>query len=333
MSRRNYIGASDIPYIMGTSPFGTALDLLDAKLGVSDQRAPTNAQEWGIRMESAVLEWILDQERQVAAATVAYAPVSSPRRHPTIPWAGYSPDGVLALQTEAGGLRPYAVAQAKTTVSRIWYQGHSSPRANLPPGILDQVQWEMFIESAIQDREMGSVVGVLVLDEREGHIFRLDPDPTRMTEILERATEFYEQYLRPATTWQDARPDVRSKVLQFDDEAQARQYDETLAAYAKLKQQKESAEKLLTDLRRDILRPMRLHGATTYRGDEYAASLVEVAGQSVPSWEGIKWELVQRGLVDRVALEDIERRHQHTRHGYTRLTVRQQPVEKGGQGV
>lgn len=53
-ARRKYIGASDVPKILGVSPFGNAADVYWSKKGIDTPAGP--AAEWGTKFEPALLD-------------------------------------------------------------------------------------------------------------------------------------------------------------------------------------------------------------------------------------------------------------------------------------
>src|SRR5690606_34047675 len=57
LERRKYIGASDMPAVLGVDPFRCALDVYLEKRGMSPERDQTSAMEAGLALEVAVLEW------------------------------------------------------------------------------------------------------------------------------------------------------------------------------------------------------------------------------------------------------------------------------------
>ena len=105
-ARRWRIGGSEIAQVCGQSPWGTADDLLAAKLAGPDAtRRPSKAQERGTALEPAVLAWVcaregLDLDPLASAATYV---------HDDLDWALYNPDGI-----DRGG----ALIEIKTTADR-----------------------------------------------------------------------------------------------------------------------------------------------------------------------------------------------------------------------
>ena len=131
-ARRWRIGGSEIAQVCGQSPWGTADDLLAAKLAGPDAtRRPSKAQERGTALEPAVLAWVcaregLDLDPVASAATYV---------HPDLDWALYNPDGI-----DRGG----ALIEIKTTADRCAERGWGKARTDqIPAHYAAQVQWGM----------------------------------------------------------------------------------------------------------------------------------------------------------------------------------------------
>lgn len=59
--RKKLIGASDIPAILGLSPWRSAADVWLEKTGRMEEQKPTEAMEVGTRLEPIILDWAQDQ--------------------------------------------------------------------------------------------------------------------------------------------------------------------------------------------------------------------------------------------------------------------------------
>jgi putative phage-type endonuclease len=59
--RRRGMGGSDAAAIIGVSPWSTAVDVWEDKLGISEDRPPTVAMEWGNRLEDVIADAVADR--------------------------------------------------------------------------------------------------------------------------------------------------------------------------------------------------------------------------------------------------------------------------------
>ena len=101
--RRSGIGGSDIAGILDISPWSTPLAVYCDKAGLRPDRDPTDAMEFGLRMEPELRRWAKDEiNKQFATtdeylATGGYNVLSSPYlyQYPTIPEFIGNLDGVV----------------------------------------------------------------------------------------------------------------------------------------------------------------------------------------------------------------------------------------------
>lgn len=86
--RRKYIGASDMPAVLGVDPFRSALDVYLEKRGMAPDREQTAAMEAGLALERAVLDWYGQRHgvEIVYGGELVTAPVVGT-------WAACTPDG------------------------------------------------------------------------------------------------------------------------------------------------------------------------------------------------------------------------------------------------
>lgn len=153
--RRTYIGASDVPILIGISPYKTPYDLWLEKTGQKDPEPPTEVQSWGHRVEQLAADFYSEQtgrrlrrynkvQRHRQWPFIAANPdrgVIGERRGVQVksswkPW----PDGVpeayqvqcqiemavmeweaddIALLTGYGGFRPYEVLRDDLRIHRL----------------------------------------------------------------------------------------------------------------------------------------------------------------------------------------------------------------------
>lgn len=105
--RRNYIGASDAPIIMGVSPYKSVAELWKEKVGLSQPRSATGAMLYGIRFESQALESFQSETGLSMKPRVVY--------HESISYMMASLDGItddqdLAVEIKCAGKKDHAIA-------------------------------------------------------------------------------------------------------------------------------------------------------------------------------------------------------------------------------
>jgi putative phage-type endonuclease len=125
--RKNKIGASDIPIIMGVSPYKTPLQLWKLKLGF-DEEQETYATIYGKDTESHVRQLVQQDKGKY------YHPKTI--QHPEIDWAIASLDGI----SEDGEIIEIKCANA---------EDHDTAKKGYPPSKYSpQLQWQMFVSGA-----------------------------------------------------------------------------------------------------------------------------------------------------------------------------------------
>ncbi len=90
LARRNGIGGSDAPVLMGQSTTKGAADLWLTKVDGTEHGEPTERMKWGIRQEDGIRRgYIEDSGRNVIVPESPYTII----RRASLPWLCYSPDG------------------------------------------------------------------------------------------------------------------------------------------------------------------------------------------------------------------------------------------------
>lgn len=84
--RKNYLGASDAPVVMGLSPYMTPYELWLEKLGLGEERKTTSAMQRGNDLEAKALKWFNEEKG-------GYYAKPDVRFHRTIPYMMASLDG------------------------------------------------------------------------------------------------------------------------------------------------------------------------------------------------------------------------------------------------
>jgi putative phage-type endonuclease len=161
-ARRTHITATDIPVLLGISPWRCEQDLADEKAGGNGQES-TLVMRVGSALEDLIADAYADQTgrkvRRVRGLWESRA----------IPWAAASPDA-----TAAGRL-----VEIKWTGSRARF------RDGLPDDTAAQVQWQLMVaEAPVAD------VATLTVGEDEIRVFEVRADPLLQGNFVAIAADF-----------------------------------------------------------------------------------------------------------------------------------------------
>jgi putative phage-type endonuclease len=132
------VSASKIPAILGISPYDSAYSLWAKATGrIEDEVKYKDAAERGNELEPVLLNWL---EKKLENSRVRKAPSYV---HPDNPNWSAAPDGNVY---EGRRRTPYAIAEAKTAM--YGYEWGEELTAEIPPGYLSQIAWQMYITGA-----------------------------------------------------------------------------------------------------------------------------------------------------------------------------------------
>src|SRR5690348_18131132 len=127
-ARRLTIGSSDIPVIVGESPYKSAHTLAAEKLGLVEASVDDEQQELfdiGLLMQPTLLAIYERKTGRKVRAQHGW------RTHREIPWATASLDGEAPVKR---------IVEAKWTNAARWRKGE-----RVPGDVQAQVQWQMFV--------------------------------------------------------------------------------------------------------------------------------------------------------------------------------------------
>lgn len=132
------VSASKIPAILGISPFDSAFSMWAKATGrITDEVKYAKAVERGNAIEPVLLDWL---EKKLENSRVRKSPSFI---HATnMNWSA-APDGLVF---EGKRRTPYAFAEAKT--AQYGYEWGEEGTAEIPPGYLAQIAWQMYITGA-----------------------------------------------------------------------------------------------------------------------------------------------------------------------------------------
>jgi putative phage-type endonuclease len=237
-ARRRGIGGSDAAAVVGLHPWVSPLALYYDKRAEFDlpEQEPTEAMEWGLRLEPVVADaWQEKVGDPQGLTVVRYEPYSdrARREHPEIPWMHASPDGfVCRFDPDAGAPKAREMGGWEAKTANGWAEHDWDD--DVPPHVQIQCQHQMAVTG--HPRTYGAVllggqrfvpwvverddetIAALIDAEREfwqrvteGRPPRADSKPStgqalkaRWTETLDEAVELGEEGLELVTGWRQA---------------------------------------------------------------------------------------------------------------------------------
>lgn len=124
-----FITASKVAAIVGTSPYESRFSLWHRMAGNLPPQAQTDDMTRGHYLEPAIRQWFTDQHPEFVTSGPMWI------THPEHPWAGATLDGLTGADNDC----PLEVKTARYAWE--WVDG-------VPPGYVDQCQWQAFILDA-----------------------------------------------------------------------------------------------------------------------------------------------------------------------------------------
>jgi predicted phage-related endonuclease len=140
---------------------------------------PSEAMEWGLALEDAILTRWAARERFIVLDR------NQGWRHPVYEWARATPDALLYEGLDANA-DPWAVVDVKNVRSGAdeWDRGET-----VPPYIVAQVQWQMFVTGL----DRGFVVALI--GGNRLHVHELAADPTVHAEMFQVARDWWASHV------------------------------------------------------------------------------------------------------------------------------------------
>jgi putative phage-type endonuclease len=186
LARRKRMGASDIPAILGLSPFRTPYDVWLEKTGQLPDQAESEAAHAGSRFEAAVL----DEAEQRLGPLVRCVEVPAPDKLPIV--------ATLDARLQDGGLP----VEAKTAglfapLSDAWGEEDTD---QIPDAYIVQVQVQMFCTAT----ELAHVAAFL--GGRGFAFFRVERNQALLNAIIARSMAFWTGCVEANTPPADAAP-------------------------------------------------------------------------------------------------------------------------------
>lgn len=306
--RRTFVGASEVPAVLGCNPWDSALDVWASKvLGVSKRKAHLENRETatlGHLMEPVLLA---DYARRHG---VEVRP-SPTLRHAAEPWCGATPDGVAS----SGELLQVKLVGAR--MLHHWQGPGGRGDWVVPQYVLVQVQWEMFVAGASRAVVIAGLGGT----DRE------DLPVGRDEEIIEGARElvrlFWHSYVLPRVVPEifDSPDDDTLRALYPRNlgrmERAPDEVVELAHRYAEAREAASNAEEVKERVAAQLKAAI---GALDGYELPHGGRVTWKAAKASPSWKGIAEHLAEQLGLGPAALASLV--EQHTAgHGSRRLHV------------
>jgi len=164
--RKDRIGASDAPVIMGVSPWKKPLELWEEKVGIREQKKTNAVMQRGIDLEPIALEKVADLLDKPFWPLIFL--------HKSLPWMmatldGYSYDGDVAVEIKCAGKKDHGLAL----------------EGKIPPKYIPQLQHQMEVCGL-------NKIFYYSFDGKDGILLELERDHAYIEEMIIREKDFYE---------------------------------------------------------------------------------------------------------------------------------------------
>ena len=164
--RRDKIGGSDSPILMGLSPWCSPETLLRRKLGLEPEQYLSPAMQRGQELEKEALEAYQYQVEKLMFPVV--------KTHPAWDWCIASLDGISLDETQIVEIK----VPGKKTVDM-------AANGEIPPNYLCQMQHQRFVCELDK-------CDYFCYDGHRGHLISVDRDEEFIAEMLTKELEFME---------------------------------------------------------------------------------------------------------------------------------------------
>ncbi len=180
--RRRYLGGTDLPAIIGVSPWASPLSVYLDKIGEAAPRDETLAMRRGLHLE----RFIADEFERAMPGHVCFCPKPLMRVDWGFP-AGAQVDRMVA--TEKHPRTPVALLEAKTAFRsfRQW----DAEAGEVPDNYYVQVQWQL----AVADLSLG--YGAADVGDDSLRIVPIEADKRVQERLIEAGREFWTKHVEP----------------------------------------------------------------------------------------------------------------------------------------
>jgi putative phage-type endonuclease len=170
-ARRSLITATDLPVILGLSPYKCEADLADEKAGKA-QEPPSLRMRAGLILEGLIAEAYTEQTGRKVL------PAGNLVIHPDLEWAAATPDFLAYDGDGYGSDDTFRIVEAKRTSSRSRFAD------GLPQDIEAQVVWQLGVTGyPVAD------VAALIGDDRL-EVFTVEANPALFADLVAVAEDF-----------------------------------------------------------------------------------------------------------------------------------------------
>lgn len=235
--RHKYIGASDVPAILGVSPWKTPSDVYYNKTAEFEKAEPTNkAINAGHFLELSCLAFAESQLGRIKRNQF--------RVHPTVPYASATLDAVCLDRKDEG------VEAKSTSHTDNWGEPGTD---QIPIYYLAQVQWQMYV-TGFKVIHVPMVCKEHVFDFK---MYRVERDDALINSMAERCHDFWVNHVEKRVPPKDSTPAPRTlqrmkrvpdKVTEVDDLLVRDWQDKKKALKEAKKAEQESRMRMLESL-------------------------------------------------------------------------------------
>lgn len=167
--RKDKIGASDAPIIMGVSPYKTPYELWCEKVGLKDKQYVTEYMERGIRLECEARSYAIRKLETLFQPEVLI--------HPKFRWMIASMDGINMLERKALEIKCPGKEDHQMALDKV-----------IPPKYFPQLQHQLEVTGL-------DMIYYLSFDGKEGCFIEVERDKNFIGKLLLKEQEFYQSHI------------------------------------------------------------------------------------------------------------------------------------------
>ena len=311
--RRTKITATDVPAILGLSPYASPVSVWLEKTNQSDGKEATDAMRWGQRFERPILE----EYEEVRGEPLVFPEPYTLLTAPTQPLIGATLD---AWRVRDGG-----AVDAKNLGAHIRDHYGEAGTDDFPPHYAAQLMMQLFVHG-------GDSADLAVLFNRHDfRIYTIQYDKETAEGLVERCVDWWEQYVVTRTAPPvDGTPDYTAFVKRFRQatdmviRADAAQH-EVAAHLNATKQQLDAVE--TEKARLENILKSAIGEAKGIEGPTWRALWSTVKDSTKIDWEAVARETVSQfpqshpsSPTGQNVLDSAIAKHTSAKPGYRRLT-------------
>ena len=289
-ARRSHVTATDLPVLLGISPWKCEQDLADEKWDIAEGES-TLKMRVGSALEDLILAAYSEQTGRKARRVRGLWECA------TLPWAAASPDA-----TAAGRL-----------VEIKWTGSRSRFRDGLPDDVAAQVQWQLMVaDSPVAD------VATLTVGDDEVRVFEVAADADLQAHMVIVAEDFRRRLAAGGPFAQSQ--DSLKRRFQHDDGTELVadvEMADAVRALVDLRNRRKALEASEETL--EVAIKTRMATATRLVGDGWTVSWKQTASRTETDWKALSTGLLaQLPETERAALVGL---HSAVREGFRPFRV------------